>query len=582
VQHRLAAVVHADIVNYSRLVAADEAATMRQLQTAMSTFRDKVLSSGGRVVGTAGDAILAEFGSAIAALQCAVDIQRGFEESSPRIPENDQLRFRIGINVGEVLVDEDDIFGESVNIAARIQAIAEPGGVSISDTVHTQVVGRVDLAFEDTGAQQLKNISTPVRVFRVQMPIVLANQGELTRPSIPSIAVLPFTSMSTSPSDEVFADGMSEDIITALSKIRSLFVIARNSTFTYKGRAVDVRSVARELGVRYVIEGSIRMSPNRIRITAQLIDADDAGHIWAERFDRDIADIFDVQDEITEAIVGALGSEIPKAERDRAQRKHPDDLGAWELYQRGMWHLLRRNRDDLQAAARFFEQSRKLDKTFSLPVSGLGLTHFFLLTNGSVDNPQDTANKMQELARAALAIDQDDPDAHAVSGLAHMMKGEASRGVLAHRHAVSLNPNDPYLHWCLGYSSLLDDQLELALSSHDKALRLSPRDPRRWSFLTLKAATLYFMKRFEESAKFAAEALSHPTAEVHMPRLWLTISLGQLEGRFEEARASLKELQRLRPAENVSQVTAWPIFTNRLPKHLEMIANGLRKSGLND
>ena len=353
---RLAAILAADVAGYSRLIGADEEGTLERLKAIRAELIDpKISEDRGRIVKTTGDGMLVEFASVVDALRCASQLQQQMAERNAGIPADDRIEFRIGVHQGDVVVEDDDIFGDGVNVAARLEALADPGGICVSARVQEDAAGRLDLTFDDLGEQALKNIARSVRVYRVR-PVAAQNPPETepspSLPDKPSIAVLPFQNLSGDPEQEYFADGMVEDITTALSKIRWFFVIARNSAFTYKGRAVDVKQVGRELGVRYVLEGSVRRGGNRLRITAQLIDAATGNHLWAERYDRDLADLFAVQDEITERVVAAIEPELYAAEHIRSQRKPPDSLDAWECVIRALSCIGQGTRDsDIEAEA---------------------------------------------------------------------------------------------------------------------------------------------------------------------------------------------------------------------------------------
>jgi adenylate cyclase len=373
---RLAAILAADMAGYSRLIGVDEARTLQGFKEIRAELFDpKVSEHHGRLVKTTGDGFLVEFSSVVDALRCATELQAGMAERNAAIQTDDRIEFRIGINVGDVVVEDGDIFGDGVNVAARLEGLAEPGGICVSARVQEDAAGRLDLAFEDLGEQQLKNIARPVRVFRVRRDRVAeathTPEPSLALPDKPSVAVLPFTNTSSDPKQEFFSDGIAEDIITALSRYPSLFVIARNSCFTYKGRAVDVKQVGRELGVRYVLEGSLRKSGNRIRITVQLVEAETGKHVWAERYDRDLADIFTLQDEITEAVTIAMAPAIADAEQHRALRKPPGSLDAWAAYQRGLWHLSKASAEDNALAEKFFQRAIDLDPIFAGGYTGL-------------------------------------------------------------------------------------------------------------------------------------------------------------------------------------------------------------------
>jgi adenylate cyclase len=370
---RLTAILAADVAGYSRLMGADEEATHERVQAHLRELvNPKIGAHRGRIVKNTGDGFLAEFASVVDAVRCAVEVQRGMAKRNEGTPPESRIEFRIGVNLGDVIVEEHDIFGDGVNVAARLEGLAEPGGICISGTVRDHIGERLPYAFEDIGEQIVKNIARPVRAYRIAPERVgsaveppPASPQPLLLPDKPSIAVLAFQNMSNDPEQEFFADGIAEDIITALSRYPFLFVIARNSPFTYKGRAVDVKQVGRELRVRYVLEGSLRKAGNRIRVTAQLVEAETAKHVWAERYDRDLADVFAVQDEITEAVTIAITPAIAEAEQQRAVRKPPGSLDAWAAYQRGLWHFNKVSADDNTLARKFFQQAVDLDPSFA-------------------------------------------------------------------------------------------------------------------------------------------------------------------------------------------------------------------------
>jgi adenylate cyclase len=374
-ERRLAAILAADVAGYSRLMGADEEGTLERLKALRRELLDpKIAEHHGRIVKTTGDGLLVEFASVVDAVRCAVAVQQAMPQRNADVATDSRIELRIGINLGDVIVEGDDLYGDGVNIAARIEALADPGGVLISSTVHDHVRDRLPFIFEDLGEQQVKNIARPVRVYRfrdIGTAVKSTAAETLPLPDKPSVAVLPLANMSSDPEQEYFADGIAEDIITALSRYPSLFVIARNSTFTYKGRAVDVKQVGRELGVRYVLEGSLRQGNNRIRVTAQLVEAATGTHVWADRYDRDLADIFAMQDEITEAVTVAIAPAIAEAEQQRAMRKPPESLDAWAAYQRGLWHLRKASAEDNALAERFFQQAIDLDPMFAGGYSGL-------------------------------------------------------------------------------------------------------------------------------------------------------------------------------------------------------------------
>ena len=375
---RLAAILAADVAAYSRLMGADEEGTHERLTAYLRDLvNPKIAEHRGRVVKNTGDGFLAEFASVADAVRCAIGVQRGMAERNEGTAPERRIEFRIGINLGDVIVEEHDIFGDGVNVAARLEALAEPGGICVSRMVRDNVRDKLDFAFDALGEQQVKNIARAVRVYRVadRAPVIQqpppASPQPLPLPDKPSIAVLPFTNMSVDPEQEFFADGIADDVITALSRYPSLFVVARNSSFTYKARAIDVKQVGRELGVRYVLEGALRKAGNRIRVTAQLVEAETGKHVWSERYDRDLADIFAMQDEITEAVTIAIAPAIAAAEQQRAMRKPPETLDAWGAYQRGLWHLSKAIAEENALAEKFFQRAIDLDPIFVGGYTGL-------------------------------------------------------------------------------------------------------------------------------------------------------------------------------------------------------------------
>ena len=375
VERRLAAILAADIAGYSRLMSVDEEGTLRQLKVHRKELIDrKITEHRGRIVKTTGDGMLVEFVSVVDAVRCAVDVQRSMAERNSNVPTETRIQFRIGINVGDIIIDGDDIFGDGVNVAARMEALADPGGIMVSGIVHDQVRDKLSFSFEDLGEQTVKNIARPIGVHRVQIgaPEQPATRGAApaaqvvaAAPERPSIAVLPFLNMSGDPEQDYFIDGIVEDIITALSRNHALLVIARNSTFTYKGRAADVKKVGRELGVRYVLEGSVRKSADRVRVTGQLINVSTGAHLWADRFDGALKDIFDLQDDITLQVVGAIAPKLEHAEIVRAMRKPTESLDAYDYYLRGVSNFHKGGREDISEALRLFLKAVELDDNFS-------------------------------------------------------------------------------------------------------------------------------------------------------------------------------------------------------------------------
>ena len=492
-QRRLAAIFAADVVGYSRLIRVDEEGTLTRLKTLRRELVDpEITARGGRIVKLMGDGMLAEFASVVDAVCAAAGIQQAVAERNAELPNEKRMEFRVGVNLGDVVIDGDDIQGDGVNVAARLEGLAEPGGICISGAVHDQVRDRVDLAFEDMGEQTVKNIDRPVWVWRWSAagsagPKVTASEP-LPLPDKPSIAVLPFDNMSGDPEQEYFSDGISEDIITALSKVHWLFVIARNSTFTYKGSAVDVTRVARELGVRYVVEGSVRKAANKVRITAQLVDGTTGNHVWAERYDRELTDIFAVQDEITETIVGRIDTELRASEIDRARRKPPANLDAWELYQRGLWHFYKVTEQDNEAARTLFHESVERDPNFAVAHAGIAGTCFIEVLLGFGDNPTEWLATGLAAGEQAVALDDKDGFTHYVLGRVLTLAGQGDRAIAELEKSVALNPSFAHGYYGLGFTLNWYGRAADAIPRLDMAMRLSPHDPILWAMQVFRAS----------------------------------------------------------------------------------------------
>ncbi len=561
VTRKLTAILYADVAGYSRLTGEDEVGTHQQLSAGLDLISGAIKAKGGNIVHYAGDAVLADFGSVVAAVDCAVSIQRQLAEGNAQVADGKRLQFRIGVNLGEVIVDRDDIYGDGVNVAARLEGLAEPGGVCISATVHEQVRGKLDVGFEDIGAQEVKNIAEPVRTYRVLLEPPSAFDEPPPLPYKPSIAVLPFANMSGDPEQEFFADGMAEDIITGLSRFRWLFVIARNSTFAFKGRAVDVKQVAKELGVRYVVEGSVRKGGNRIRFTAQLIDATTGNHIWAERYDRELEDVFAVQDEITEAIVAAIAPEISAVELKRAERKPPDSLDAWDIYQRGLAAYYTSTEEGLGSAIELFDKVNDLDPKFAPAFAMAAEARISYTFHFRPDDRGALLKQAQEKAQKGIALDPRDPVCHLADGRVNTHLGQHDMAILKIEEAIALNPNYAMAHFALGFVLLAADRAEESISHVDRAIRLSPHDAFLAGFQTMRSRALFTLGRYEESVEWARRAISSPN-----PRGWsfamLAAALTKL-GREEEAKAALDELLAHKPEFTLSFIrvvveVAWP------------------------
>jgi adenylate cyclase len=441
----------------------------------------------GRIVKTTGDGLLVEFASVVDAVRCAVDVQRAMAERNAGLPAEQRIELRMGLNVGDIIIEDGDIYGDGVNVAARLEALAEPGGICVSRVVRDQVRDKLDFAFEDMGEQQVKNIARSVRTHRILLNAGGAKDGgsiTAALPSVPpsqkpSIAVLPFANMSDDAEQEYFSEGITEDIIINLSRNRAFFVISRSTSFTYKGPAVEVARVARELGVRYVLEGSIRRAGNRVRITAQLIDAETGHHLWAERYDRELADVFAVQDEIAQSINGAIAPWIISAEIQHAQRKHPSQLDAWDRIMRAHWHIRRFTREDLAEARRLLVEAIALEPANSMALSDLAFANHFEAVFGWGDALAESHARLGDAARKAVAADDSDAMAHTALAIYELFSGRHEPARRSLRLALDLNPNLAFARGYLGVTYGFGGDYESALPHLEGAIRLSPRDPLR-------------------------------------------------------------------------------------------------------
>jgi adenylate cyclase len=582
IERRLSAIMAADVAGYSRLMHNDEEATHAALTALLADAVEPVIAEhGGHIVKNTGDGFLAEFPSAVEAVRTAMQFQNRIHELTMDDAEDRRIAFRVGINIGDVIVEAHDIFGDGVNIAARLEGVAEPGGICISQTVLNHARDKVSFEVEDAGEQTLKNIARPVHVYRIiiepsRRPATPKPEiPALALPDKPSVAVLPFTNMSGDPEQEFVSDGIAEDVITALSHYPSLFVIARNSSFTYKGRAVDVKQVGRELGVRYVLEGSVRKAGNRIRVTAQLIEAGTSNHVWAERYDRDLADIFAVQDELTEALTTALAPAIADAELRRAMRKPPGSLDAWAAYQRGLWHLSKATADDDATAEKFFRQAIDLDPTFS---GGYGALALYQLQTAALYQKLDlsTAQRSAEaLARRAVALDGADAEARSCLGWALQARGEADGALAEIERALSMSPNLAIAHGHRGATLIFAGRPKEGLTALETCIRLDPRDPYLAVRLLHIACGLYFCSEYEASIE-ASKRLIRSYPDFPMIYRWSAAALGQL-GRPAEAKEALEKAVSRTPA-------AFDMYVrNRAPwfrpeDHAHLV-EGLRKAG---
>jgi adenylate cyclase len=540
VERRLTAILAADVAGYSRLMGADEEGTLAQLKAHRRALVDpKIAEHRGRIVKTTGDGMLVEFASVVDAVRCAIELQRGMAERNAEVPQEKRIEFRVGIHQGDIVVEDQDIFGDGVNVAARLESLAEPGGICVSGRVQEDARGKLDIAFEDAGDQQLKNIERPVRIYRVLSNAAAgSSRPALPLPGKPSIAVLPFQNMSGDPEQEYFADGMVEEIITALSRFRLLFVIARNSTFTYKGQAADVKQVSRELGVRYVLEGSVRKGGNRVRVTAQLIDAASSAHVWAERYDRDVSDVFAVQDEITASVAGVIEPTLADVEQQRVLRKPPERLDAWEAYQRGLWHFNKFGPEENQTAQTFFRRTIELDPNFAPGHYGLALALQWDIWHYSTRPFSEVQGAPLTEARIAVSLDDKDAMAHAVLAHMTMWGGEWEAAIAEARTAFALNPNSAFVLSMLGCVLGFGGHREEALNRLQQAMRASPHDPLLWLW-TLWTGVIQFNSRKFDAAVERLRQVVRLRPGYNQSKVLIAASLAHL-GRIDEARELLE------------------------------------------
>jgi adenylate cyclase len=584
VDRRLAAIFAGDIAGYGRLMGADEEGTLHQLKAHRKELVDpKIPEHRGRVVKTTGDGMLVEFVSVVDAVRCAVDIQRGMAERNSEVPADKRIEFRVGINVGDIISDANDIYGDGVNVAARLEALAEPGGIMVSRTVHDQVRDKLSFGFEDLGEQTVKNISHPIGVHRVSLaqvaPLAAAesaapSKSESASSNRPSIAVLPFTNMSGDPEQEYFADGISEDIITGLSKLRWFFVIARNSSFAYKGKAIDVKRAARELGVRYVLEGSVRKGGNRVRITAQLIDAATGNHIWADRYDGDLTDIFALQDEITRKVVVAIEPKLLEAEGIRSQSRSTEDLGAWDMVMQATSLFWRLTKTEGEAAIAMLKQAVERYPDYAAAHSMLA---FAMLTSRllgwTLTAPQ--VKEAETLAARAAELDDSDPWAHLALGyVAHTMR-RTDDAAEEYQRAIDLNPNFAAAHGYLGFTLAMAGRTDEATTHLEQAIRMSPQDPQNAIFNMALGVAHYLAGRYTEAITFGRKAVQQRDGTTAGHRIYIA-SLAQA-GQIEDARIALQHLRELMPNISIAWCEQHVPYT---PGPMAKFLDGLRKAGL--
>ena len=624
VKRKLTAILSADVKGYSRLMGEDEVGTIRTLNAYKEVMATFIQHHHGRVVDAPGDNLLAEFASVVDAVQCAVEIQKELKTRNAELPENRRMEFRIGVNLGDVVEDGQQILGDGVNIAARLESLSEPGGICISGTAFDQVRNKLELGYDYLGEQTVKNIILPIRVYKVLMEseaagkvigekkieprrwqgpvlalmaiLILIAAGVVVwqfglRPSIPalekaepkkmalplpdkpSIAVLPFVNMSEYPKQEYFSDGITENIIAGLSKITGLFVIARNSTFFYKGKGVKVQQVAEELGVRYVLEGSVQRSGNRVRITAQLIDVLTGNHLWAERYDRDLKDIFAVQDEITMKILMSMRVKLTEGEQD-LRSSFPRNFEAFLKFLQAQEYMLRQNIEGNIMAKRLAEEAIALDPEFAGGYSMLGVTHLMDVWFGLIKSPKESLDKAVELTQKAISLDPKDPRHYALIGQLYVMRRDYDKGIAEGERAVALDPGGADAHAWLGNILNFADKPKEAIPLFEKAIRLNPFGP-TWYFLNFGNSYLLTGQYQEAITQYKKALRIAPNNIMAYLNLAATYSL---LGRDEEARAEAEEVLRLNPRFSLDSIAK--ISPQKNQAQLDRYVQALRKAGL--
>lgn len=561
-------------------MAQNEPGTFEALRRHRRELIDPAIAAhNGRLVKLMGDGLLVEFASVVDALSCAVGIQRGMARRNESVPPDCRIEFRVGINLGDVIIEADDLYGDGVNLAARLEALAEPGGICLSRPVLDQVEGKLDLGFTDLGEHMVKNIARPIRVYRVDLANIQGDRvPDWPAPAImarPAIAVLPFTNLSRDPEQEYFSDGLTEDLITALAAWRSFPVIARNSSFVYKGQAADAKRVGHQLGVRYLLEGSVRRAGSRVRVTAQLIDAETGHHLWAERYDRALDDVFALQDEITRRIAAIIAPELEQAELKKSTAKRTENLSAWDYYLRGMARLHAYTCEGNREARAAFQQAIDLDGDYSEAWTGLAYSHLRDIDLGCTGDREATLAKGFEAARRAVALDPASSAAHLLLGQAYVWAERYDLAIAETETAVGLNPNNAHACMALGNRLDLAGRTEEGISQMERSLQLNPRDPNRFVYMGYLARAYVRLGDHETAANRAREMVrlrpDHADAYYR-----LAICLGHL-GRAEEARAALAECERLRPG-LLGQRAGWRPYPDAASN--DHFFAGLRRLGL--
>jgi adenylate cyclase len=575
-ERKLSAILAADVAGYSRLMGRDEEGTLRDLRAHLvELIEPRIAAHRGRIVKRTGDGLLVDFASAVEAVRCALAIQSGMAERNRSAPEDSRIEFRIGINVGDVILEGEDIYGDGVNIAARLESIAEPGSIFVSRGVRDSVRDKLDAAIEDLGERQVKNIAQPVRVFRIGGSVTAAAPSSAPAlPDKPSIAVLPFDNMSRDADQDYFSDGITEDLITDLSKASGLFVIARNSSFAYKGKPTKVQEIGRDLGVKFVLEGSIRKAGNRVRITAQLIDTQTGGHLWADRFDRELTDIFATQDEVVEKIVSALAVRLTRGEEQRLKRRDTTNVEAYEVWLRARELLGRGNREATAEASALHERAIALDPGFAAPHAGLALASIANYVNAWTREPATALEAAEAHARRAVALNEQEPVGHMALGGVMLWNRRYDEALAHARRALELDPNHAQAHAFIAVALMYAGRATESLGMFAAAMRL---DPHYSNMLLHMLAQAHFMLgNYEEAAKNLLERIArNPSTDAS--RMLLAAAYGHL-GRLEEARTVWGELLKVNPDFSLAQRAR--VLPYKDPAEFERITSGLAKADL--
>jgi adenylate cyclase len=577
VERRLAAILAADVAGYSRLMGVDEEGTHAALKLYRQELIDpKIAEHRGRIVKTTGDGALVEFASAVDAVRCAMEIQSAMTERSAEIPTERRIEFRIGINVGDIIIDEGDIYGDGVNIAARLETLASPGAICLSDNAYQQIKGKLALDVQDMGEQPLKNIAWPVRVYRMQLSSAASARTALPIPDKPSIAVLPFDNLSAEPDQGYLADGFAEAITAALSHIRSFFVIARNSAFAYKGRATNVRDIGRELGVAYLLEGSVQKSGNRLRITVQLVETEGGAHVWSERYDGTIDDIFNLQDRITERVAGALQPSVRMAEIERSQRRRPEDLRAYDYTMRAMPHVWKLENDENAKALELLDKALAIDPKYPLALSLASWCHAQRAVYNWADDTAGSQALARTLAERAAELSGDDPIILAVLGAVHTIVGNFGTARVLLERALALDVNAAWAWSRLGWLESLSDRPERAIENFERALRLSPLDPMNVNNHVGMAFAHEVAQDYDKAVALYRRALEERPHAVWIYR-YLASALF-CAGRLAEAKEAFAEVMRNYPGLTAAK------FRQAMPssRAVAFWVDNLRKLGLPD